>query len=406
MVHPSTAKLQPQARITMLINRPSLLLAAACCVGAGVCPRLQAQPVPLASTWIEYDLEQEKGQSADGLAILSGQSSSGFTAFIKSNVLNATVVDFPPKSQYLPRIVTTFPDVPITNLGQRVTVSFDVDIHTPIPAANNVGFRMALGDTNANNAVLLGFDWGDAAGQTVLVRYDGTITQNTNWLDPDTFFYLNSPTNKDYAWGSFCDAGANYSTAGLTTGAPNGVSLKPGSTHHFQFSLERTANGLMVGSIWGNSAGPAVISTGGNPIPGGNGDDHNGLTDIRPWRGVNCFGICIFGTGSNPVSWDANGGSYTVSNLKIHAGINITAVQRDPASGDVALTWESHPSDNLNGALYDVQYTTSLSSPNWISLANTNIAPAATYPEGFLTSYTNAAPADPARYYRVQKVYP
>lgn len=388
------------------MKRPLLILAAACLLAAGLRPSLLAQPVPLSSTWIEYDLEQEKGQSVDGLAILSGQSSSGFTAFIKSNVLNATVFDFPPKSQYLPRIVTTFPDVPITNLGQRVTVSFDVVVNTPIPAANNVGFRMSLGDTNANNGILLGFDWGDSAGSSVLMRYDATITQNTNWLDPVTFFYLNSPTNKDYAWGSFTDAGANFSSAGLTAGAPNNVSLKPGSKHSFKFSLERTANGLMVGSIWGNDAGPAVISTGGNPILGGNGDDHNGLTDVRPWRGVNCFGICIFGTGSNPVSWDADGGSYTVSNLEIHSGINITAVRKDPASGDVALTWESHPSDNLNGALYDVQYSTSLTSPTWISLANTNIAAADTYPEGFLTSYTNSAPADPERFYRVQKVYP
>lgn len=388
------------------MKRNSLLILASLLLATVPDPRLHAQPVPLSSTWIEYDLEQEKGQSVDGLAILSNQSAAGFTAFIKSNVLNATVTDFPPKSQYLPRIVTTFGDQPITNFGSRVTVSFDVVINTAIPAANNVGFRMSMGDTNANNAVLLGFDFGDSAGQSVLVRYDATITQNTNLLDQVNFFYLNTPTNKDYAWGSFTDSGANLTTAGLTTGAPNGVSLKPGSKHHFEFSLERTPVGLMVGSIWGNDAGPAVISTGGLPIAFGNGDDHNGLTDVRPWRGVNCFGLCLFGTGSNPVSWDANGGSYTVSNFKIYSGFNITALHRDPVSGDVALTWESHPADSVNGALYDVQYTTSLSSPTWISLANTNISPAATYPEGFATSYTNTAVGDSARFYRVQKVYP
>lgn len=384
----------------------SLILAASALLAAGGFHCLCAQPVPLSNTWIEYDLEQEKGQSVDGLAILSGQGSSGFTAFIKSNVLNSTVTDFPPKSQYLPRIVTTFPDVPITNLGSRVTVSFDVVVNTTIPAANNVGFRMAMGDTNANNSMLLGFDWGDSSGQSVLVRYDATITQNTNLLDPGNFFYLNTPTNQDYAWGSFCDSGANLTTAGPTTGMPNGVSLKPGAKHSFKFSIERIASGLMVGSIWGNDAGPAVISTGGSPIPGGNGDDHNGLTDVRPWRGVNCFGICLFGTGSNPVSWDANGGSYTVSNLQIYSGMNVTAARKDAGTGDFELTWESHPMDLQNGALYDVQYTTSLSSPNWISLANTNISPVATYPEGFSTSYTNTAVGDSARFYRVQKVYP
>src|SRR4051794_1847292 len=139
----------------------------------------RTQPVQLSSTWIEYDLEQEKGQSANGLSVLSNQSSTGFTAFIKSNVLNAVVSDFPPKSQYLPRIVTTFRDQPITNVGSRVTVSFDLNINTHVPAGNNVGFRIAMGDTNANNSILAGYDFGDSAGGTVLLRYDVTITQNT-----------------------------------------------------------------------------------------------------------------------------------------------------------------------------------------------------------------------------------
>lgn len=365
----------------------------------------QAQPVALSSTWGEYDLEQEKGQSANGLLVLSGQSSSGFTAFIKSNVLNATVFDFPPKSQYLPRVYQTFAGQPITNHGSKVTVAFDVVINTPVPAANNVGFRMAMGDTNANNSILAGFDFGDASGGSVLLRYDVTITQNTNWFD-ESGFYLFSPTNADFGWGSFTDGGGNLTAIGITSGAPNDQSLQPGAKHHFKFSLERTPAGLMTGAVWGNDAGPALIGAAANPIPGGNGDDRNGLANVRPWQTINCFGICLFGTGSNPVSWDENGGSYTVSNLRIYSGILITAIQRDAGTGDVALTWESNPLDGVNGAFYDVQYTTDLASPNWISLANTNISPEATFPEGFLTSFTNAAPSDAARYYRVQKVYP
>jgi len=374
---------------------------------AAITPTLShAQPVALANTWGEYDLEQEKGQSTDGLLILSAQSSSGFTAFIKSNVINATVIDFPPKSQYLPRVFQTFPGQPITNNGAKVTVSFDVVVNTPVPAANNVGFRLSMGDTNANNAILAGFDFGDAAGSSVLLRYDATITQNTNLFD-GLGYYVFTPTNMDLSWGSFTDSGANLTTSGLTSGAPNNQSLQPGAKHNFKFSIERTPVGLMTGTIWGNDAGPALISNAGNPILGGNGDDKNGLANVRAWQSINCFGICLFGTGSNPVSWDENGGSYTVSNLKVYSGILITDIQRDPASGDVALTWESNPLDGINGALYDVQYTTSLSSsPAWISLANTNIAPADTFPEGFLTSYTNSAPADAARFYRVQKVYP
>lgn len=365
-----------------------------------------AQPVKLANTWGEYDLEQEKGQSANGLLVLSGQSPSGFTAFIKSNVLNATVFDFPPKSQYLPRVYQTFEGQPITNNGAKVTVSFDVVINTPVPAANNVGFRMSLGDTNANNAILVGFDFGTPSGGTVLHRYDTTITQNTNLINLENGFYFFSPTNQDYGWGSFCDGGGNMTTSGTTGGAPNDQGLQPGAKHNFKFSIERTPAGLMTGTVWGNDAGPALIATASNPLPGGNGDDFNGLVNVKPWTNINAFGICLFGTGSNPVSWDENGGSYTVSNLKIYPGILITDIQRDHASGDIALTWESNPLDSVNGALYDVQYTTNLSSVAWTSLADTNISPAATFPDGFLTSFTNAAPTDMARFYRVQKVYP
>jgi len=385
----------------ILIPTASLLLAA-------IAPSLaQAQPVALANTWGEYDLEQEKGQSPNGLLVLSGQSSSGFTAFIKSNVLNATVFDFPPKSQYLPRVYQTFAGQPIVNNGSKVTVTFDVVINTPVPAPSNVGFRMSMGDTNANNAILAGFDFGDPAGGTTLIRYDTTITQNTNWLNFETGGdYLFSPTNQHFGWGSICDGGGAMSTAGTTSGAPNDQGLQPGAKHNFKFSIERTPTGLMTGTVWGNDAGTSLIASASNPLPGGNGDDRNGLFNVKPWTNINAFGICLFGTGSNPVSWDENGGSYTVSNLKIYPGILITDIQRDAASGDIALTWESNPLDSVNGALYDVQYTTNVSSTTWISLADTNISPAATFPEGFVTSFTNSAPTDTARYYRVQKVYP
>lgn len=196
------------------------------------------------------------------------------------------------------------------------------------------------------------------------------------------------------------------STAGTTSGTPNDQGLQPGAKHNFKFSIERTPAGLMTGTVWGNDAGPGLIASASNPLPGGNGDDRNGAVNVKPWTNINAFGICLFGTGSNPVSWDESGGSYTISNLKIYPGILITEIQRDTASGDIVLTWESNPLDSVNGALYDVQYTTSVSSSTWISLADTNISPAATFPEGFLTSFTNSAPTDMARFYRVQKVYP
>jgi hypothetical protein len=392
---------------------------------AAVQPALvHAQSVPLADSWSEYDLEQDKGQSVSGLLTLTGQSSTGFTGTVRTNSINSTVANFPPKSQYLPRIFQTFANQPITNNGSRVTVSFDVVMNSPVQNYN-VAFRVSLGDTNANNAVLAGFDLGAADGQNVLFRYDRSITANTNYLDPSsvlglvtfnnsTLWFLFSPTNLDYSWGSFCDGSDNYGiTASSASGsAPNGVNLAPGSKHSFSFSVERTPGGLLLRSIWGNTNGAGVVASLGYPTPGGAGDDNNGQINqngkVVPMNNINCVGFCLFGTGSSSAPF-FDSGSYTISNLRVCSGFPITAIQRDPASGDIGLTWESNPRDFINGALYDVQYTTSLTSPGWTSLADTNIAvldPSMDLLGGFSTSYTDSAPVGPARFYRVQKTYP
>jgi len=386
------------------MKRYPSLIAAGLALAALLPSLTQAQPIALPSTWGEYDLQQQQGFSA-GLLTLNGQSSSGFTATVSSNGIALgeppEYTGYPSKSQYLPRVYTFFANQPITNNGQRVTFSFDVKFNDVADPSNNGSFRFSMGDTNCNNA------WGEFLGigsaSSSTFRYDSTITQDTNWFDEISGFYLYMPPDlsdpmnpTNYSFGSFCDLNGSSVGGG---GVPNGVKMGVDTTtvHHIRFSVERTPDGLQVDSVWSNSAGPEVQDAAFAPVPGGTGDDHNGgvsPTGTSPWTNVNVFGFCLFGTGANEHFFGYDPGSYTVSNLKAYAGFNITAIQRDAASGDVTLTWESTKVDVCQ---YVVYKSTNLSAWTPISTNGTG---------GFETSYTNSASADDAAFYRVEKVYP
>ncbi|NOS70985.1 MAG: hypothetical protein HOP33_13770 [Verrucomicrobia bacterium] len=384
------------------MKRYTSLLAVSLMLAALLPSLMQAQPISLPSAWGQYDLQEQQGFSA-GLLSLAAESSSGFTATVGSNGIALgpdypAYTGYPSKSQYLPRVYTFFAGQPITTNGQRVTFSFDVKFNNLADPGNNGSFRFTMGDTNCNNS------WGEFLGigtaSSSTFRYDGTITQDTNWIDtisgnslymPPDLSNPNNPTN--YSFGSLCDFNGSSVGGG---GVPNGVKMGVDTTtvHHIRFSVERTPSGLQVDSVWNNSAGTAVEHAAFAPVPGGAGDDHSGLPNVSPWTNVNIFGFCLFGTGANEHFFGYDPGSFTVSNLKAYSGFNITAFQRDPASGDVTLTWESTKVDVCE---YVVLKSTDLSS--WTSIS-TNIT------EGFQTSYTNSATADNAAYYRVEKVYP
>jgi len=362
----------------------------------------QAQPISLPSTWGEYDLQEQQGHSP-GLLAVSAQSSSGFTATIASNGIALgpeypAYNGYPSKSQYLPRVYTFFANQPITTNGQRVTFSFNVKFNDLADPSNNGSFRFTMGDTNCNNA------WGEFLGigtaSSSTFRYDGTITQDTNWFNIDNGYYLYMPPDlvdpmnqTNYSFGSFGDFSGSSVGGG---GVPNGVKMGVDTTtvHYIRFSVERTPSGLQVDSVWTNTAGVAIEHAAFAPVPGGSGDDHSGLVNVSPWTNVNVFGFCLFGTGANEHFFGYDPGSFTISNLKAYSGFNITAFQRDTVSGDVTLTWESTKVDVCE---YVVLKSTNLSS--WTPVS-TNIT------EGFQTSYTNSASADTAAFYRVEKVFP
>lgn len=383
-------------------NYPSAI-AASLLLAAFLPSLMQAQPIPLASTWSQYDLQEQQGHSA-GLLSLTAESSSGFTATISSNGIAVggdypLYTGYPSKSQYLPRVYTLFAGQPITSNGQRITFSFDVKFNDVADPSNTGSFRFTMGDTNCNNSWGEFLGIGTASGSTF--RYDGTITQDTNWLDAITLNYLYMPPDlsnpmnpTNYSYGSFCDLNGSSVGGG---GTPNGVKMGVDTTtvHHIRFSVERTPSGLQVDSVWTNSAGAAVEHAAFAPVTGGAGDDHSGAANVSPWTNVNVFGFCLFGTGANQHFFGADPGSFTVSNLKAYSGFNVTAIHRDPITGDVTLTWES---TRVDVCTYVVHKSTDLSAWNPIS---------AFLPSGgHETSYTDIGSADTAAFYKVEKVYP
>ncbi len=203
-----TAKpVKPMKRNSPFVNA-SLLLAA-------LLPSLaQAQPISLSSSWGQYDLQKQQGYSA-GLLTLTAQSASGFTATVGSNGIAVgpdypAYNGYPSKSQYLPRVYTFFAGQPITNNGQRVAFSFDVKFNNVADPGNVGSFRITMGDTNSNNSWGAFMGLGTTSGSTL--RYDSTLTQDTNWFNPNNGYYLfmppdllnpSNPTN--YSLGSFCD---------------------------------------------------------------------------------------------------------------------------------------------------------------------------------------------------------
>jgi hypothetical protein len=382
------------------MKRYPSLLAAVLLLAALLPSRTQAQPISLPSTWGQYDLQEQIGYSA-GLLTLAGQSSSGFSATVSSNGISpgaGGAPTFPSKSQYLPRVYTLFAGQPITNNGQRVTFSFDVKFNTVADPSNVGSFRISMGDTNCNNAWGAFMGMGTTSGSTL--RYDSTITQDTNWFNPINGYYLFMPPDlanpmnpTNYSFGSFCDLSGS-SVGGAS--APNGVGMGVDTTtvHHFRFSVERTPSGLQCDEVWSNSAGPAVANSVFAPVPGGNGDDYSGLSNISPWTNVNVFGFCLFGTGNNEHFFGYNPGTYTVSNLKAYSGFNITEFRKEVPSGNNVVTWESSAVDVCQ---YVVQTSTDFNT--WTPISTNMTA-------GFVTSYTNSAPTGAALFYRVQKVYP
>lgn len=337
-----------------------------------------AQTIPLVPIWQSYN--------PNNLLSLSNQSSSGFTAFIATNTAGGTLV--------LPRIYQTFVDQPFTNYGARVAVTFDL-VFNNATVVGDTQFRFGLGNTNANELVWVGYDIGAPNGTCIRER-----------MDPSSSPGISSPG--PYQVGNWNDAfisGANLtvpiggpsfvSSSSFPNGAGLGVAASLATKHSFRYSVERIPGQLMQDTVWSNSAGTGWVGASGAY-------NESSLSTNTPatWQQINTFGFGCNNTGL----FGANGGSYTVSNLKIYNGFMITGFKSDAASGDVILTWESSPYDSTFGASYQVLSTADLTPP--VTWATNAIVTSSNDQGGYWTSYTNAATGDAAQYYQIQKLYP
>ncbi|HVU28112.1 MAG TPA: hypothetical protein VHG71_10305 [Verrucomicrobiae bacterium] len=364
-------------------------------IGLMVSSNLHAAPVQLSNTWQAFD--------PAGLLTLSGQSSQGFTATIATNTS-------PLGNAALSRIFQTFSDVPFTNIGTSVEVSFDV-IFNDVANVGDTTWRFGLCNTNVNELISPMIDTGPPAGTSMRSRMGnrGVTKPGPITLDPDNpgnfevtnwnnGFILSFNLAGDLALGTaiFSHNSVNGDMVG-----PNNIGLGQSgylsTVQHFRYSVERIPGQLLMACVWQNTYnGVADFES-----ICGEYDESNSTNTPVDWAQVNAFAFCC--TGSSLFA--AGSGSYTITNLTISTGYPISNVTRDPNSGDVALTWETTPYDSEMGVNYSVQYSTDLVS--WTTLATLpgeDQTDAATW--GYWASYTDSAPADQMRFYRIQRVYP
>ncbi len=344
---------------------PSLILAGLLLVALQ--PLLtQAQPVTLSGTWTEYDLAQILN-GAPGNLQLSAQSASGFTAQIKTNAVDVNPADGVGDAQARPRIYQEFRALPFTNIGSRVTLSFDVVFNNAV-AVQDTGWRYGFVTTNIGLAFTAQLDLGAPAGTTVRIRHD------------DDGISLTNGVTVTYTPGDWSDFGDFNNTRASSSGTPNSVGLNDTTTvHSLRFVLERVTGGLQQLNVWSNSAGTATVITTTPSI-------FDDVGTGQPWTSVAAVG---FWCNNNDMF---NGvGSYTISNLNVTYGFPVTAV-RDNGTGEVTLTWASLP---IGPNTFTVEYSSDLTT--WNDLA-------ASLPSGGLTTqYTDTAAASaPIRFYRIR----
>lgn len=363
-------------------SKPILLAVA---VGVGLLTQIaSAQFVPLSSTWGLYN--------PSNIATLSLQSDTGFTVtYVDNTPIGAA-------NAALPRVYTVFPAQPFTNTGSRVCATFDIVFNNPATGGDRQ-FRFGLGNTNQNELIYSTWDTGNPGGTVSATRMDSLQAQGIS-----TPGWQHEPGNWNDAYIGSAVALTAVGSPNLTqltapSQIPGGVGLGGSdyatARHTFRCSVERIGGKLLQDVVIANNLAPGWGGTAGIY-------DESLLSTNTPkfWQSVNTFG---FG-GNNPNLFGVSGGSYTVSNFKVHTGFLVAKHSRDPITGDFTLTWESSPYDFALGASYQVLSSTNLPDPlAWVT--NATVVPA-TDTSGFWTSYTNTATSAEAQFYQVRKLYP
>lgn len=129
------------------------------------------QTIDLTDNWGEYDPKL----FGTGVQTLSNLSSSGFTSSH-----NGTTADHLER----PRVYQEFSALDMSQVGQKITATFDVQFHT-VPStdgdAGETRFRFAFGDRVSNQGMMpMMVDLGQTNGTSFRQRYDNSLTDYPN----------------------------------------------------------------------------------------------------------------------------------------------------------------------------------------------------------------------------------
>lgn len=316
-----------------------------------------ADEVTLNPTWDLYN--------PDATSSLSSQSSTGFTATIFDVVDPA---EGEPTSR--PAITTLFDPVALSEVGDVITATFDLDVLDEVTENNDTDFRFAFFDTSTNFEIISGMiDLGTVSGSSMRIRIDDNVSFEPGEFDPDNV-------------GDYSNFGGGGGTIGSSGGKPGGTGeIKAvGVVHRFVTTIERTAvDMIQIETAWGVD-GQYLVATATldetNPTniddvpPGGNFVDFDG------------FGFRL--DDNDPFNAATASGRFRISNLKIESykrqELKVDEFAVNP-NETVTLDWVSQP-DAYAG--YDVVYSNDLVTPVETWAVDGNDLP----PTGTLTTHT------------------
>lgn len=420
-------------------------------------------PGPVGGAWGEYDYNRYLFGATNGNLVLSDKSSTGFKATISSNftdVVNNTSGAIGPDgtaeaSPGRPTIFYEFPEVDLSQNGQKITCVYNIRFNTPMRVQDQF-IRFGFINTNNNNSMYIKADSGGtgSGGTSMGARSDGTTTDNTGltvwdlvstpaypWVytaggygGSPTLTNLNQPVvgpNNGFISGiySHCfNSGTTGSASGGDiSGYPNGVGFAGGDTnttpatplnnitnwHYVKYSLERRVdvatgiNGLKCQFAWTNDAGTEIKKSGEHNPPYYTDFEFIGNVFKAPLTNISAVGWNIMQNSpflSAPTSPNSSG-SYEVKNVRIvYEWLRFTSQTYNPAAETLTLVWSSTPY-NLdtgvadNSVQYSLHSTADLTEPvTWEPVA------ADIQSQGdFTTNVISVVSGSPQKFYRVSK---
>ena len=158
--------------------------------------------IDLDGPWTEYD-----PRFGIGIQTLSDNTPAGFTSTHSGSVS---------AFQDRPRVIHEFDGLDVSQVGQSLTATFDVQFLTVPSTGGNAGdtrFRFGFGDRTTNQGLVpLMVDLGQTSGSSFRQRYDSSLTDDESEFIPDTYSGFLS------ASGTFGSGGGNPTSPGNSAG--------------------------------------------------------------------------------------------------------------------------------------------------------------------------------------------